>query len=147
MHPTVRRVRRNGNLLLRNLDTLVPALIWVSVVRLGLSCSAYNIIRGCFVRRVDGLSSAARASEARRVAWAVRHASRLVPFASCLTQALTCQIMLSRRAIGSTIHVGARRDDSQSFAAHAWLSCNDAILLGGNARSVNAYVTLAEYRT
>jgi len=67
------------------------------------------------------------------VAWAVRLASRYVPRATCLTQALTAQMLLSWAGIEGTLHIGVRMDPD--FAAHAWVECGGRILVGGTVES------------
>lgn len=66
----------------------------------------------------------------RRVAWAVVTASRYVPQATCLTQALAARSMFSRRGVPSGLHIGVGRDDAGAFAAHAWLDCAGEVLIG-----------------
>ncbi len=61
---------------------------------------------------------------------AVRQASVVVPASSCLTEALTTQIMLGRRGLRSTLRIGVRRD-GEALEAHAWLERGGAVLVGG----------------
>lgn len=69
---------------------------------------------------------------AQRVARMVRNGARLIPRASCLTQALSAQILLSRAGIGSRLSFGVKTLKSdQPFAAHAWLECQGQVILGG----------------
>jgi hypothetical protein len=56
------------------------------------------------------------------VGWAVTRVAAYFPFlAMCLAQALAARAMLSRRGIGSTLHVGVARSGAAPFEAHAWL--------------------------
>lgn len=139
-------ISRTGQLLRKNFRFLLEAFFWVVVVRLGLTCSSYSVLRTQFARTVDQ-PSVSEVNDAARLAWAVHHAARLVPAATCLTQALACQIILSRRSISSTLHIGAIRSPSTKFSAHAWLTQGGKVLLGGTQQSLEAYSRLAEYRT
>jgi hypothetical protein len=55
-----------------------------------------------------------------RLEWAVLAASRFVPRATCLTQALALQRLLSRSGYRSSVQIGVRLTDGR-FAAHAWV--------------------------
>lgn len=59
----------------------------------------------------------------------IRRVSRLVPGATCLTQAVAGQILLQRNGYHATLRLGVR-SGVQSFAAHAWLEQNGRRILG-----------------
>jgi len=65
------------------------------------------------------------------IVWAVRAVTRYVPRATCLTQALASQILLSRRGHASRLHIGVARDEKEDFHAHSWLESQGVIVLGG----------------
>lgn len=71
----------------------------------------------------------------RMVASTILHVNRRLPWSClCLARALTGKLVLARRGIDSTLHLGvAKRGDTME--AHAWLSCADAIVLGGTEHS------------
>jgi len=84
-------------------------------------------------------------AKARREAWecahAVSRAARLVPRASCLTQALALQRLLSRRGLESSLFLGVDRAGQPSetprlrakgFEAHAWVEWRGRVLIGGD---------------
>ena len=54
-----------------------------------------------------------------RLVWAVRAASRRLPGASCLTQSLALQCLLTRAGHRSQIHIGVTKDRQAGFQAHA----------------------------
>ncbi len=81
----------------------------------------------------------------RVVAWAVAATARLVPGASCLTQAMAGQAMLARRGIASEVRISLPRDAAAGLAPHAWLQCGSTILLGGTQAEARAHRTLAIY--
>jgi hypothetical protein len=74
------------------------------------------------------------------VGLAVTRASRLVPRATCLPQALTAMWLLGRRGHPATMRIGVKRGESGSFIAHAWVECSDRIVVGGP--SVQGYSVL-----
>jgi len=67
----------------------------------------------------------------RRLAWAVTIASRYVPRATCLTQALAAQALLERAGHESRIEIGVAKDANQEFEAHAWVTCANQVVIGG----------------
>jgi hypothetical protein len=64
---------------------------------------------------------------------AVRLASHYVPRATCLTQALTAQMLLNWAGIEAKTLIGVRRNEK--FEAHAWVECGGRVLVGGAAES------------
>jgi hypothetical protein len=72
---------------------------------------------------------------ARRVGRAVGIASRNLPFdPACLSRAMAAKLMLAWRGSGSSLVIGAGRDDG-TMILHAWLESGGAIVTGGRGRS------------
>ena len=59
----------------------------------------------------------AQIDEVWNCAHAVRHAARLVPFASCLTQAMVLQLVLARRGYCGAICIGVNRSKARVSSA------------------------------
>lgn len=130
----IRRLRRRDGVL------LARALGAVLRVRLHLLRNAHHDLRRLIESYPLLLSGSAEAPRAdlAEVAWSVRNAARLVPGATCLTQASAGQLLLARRGYGTTIRlsVPVRAAASGTLAPHAWLMAGDTIVMGG---------TVAEY--
>ena len=62
--------------------------------------------------------------------WAVKVASRYVPRATCLTQAVAVQALLAQAGRDSHVEIGVAKDAGK-FEAHAWVVCGDRIVIGG----------------
>src|SRR5260370_32103219 len=81
------------------------------------------------LRVTAGETSAGRvtAAEADEVSRAIARAARHVPFrAACLQQAFAALLMLRRRGLSATIHLGlARLSGAGDLAAHAWSRCGE----------------------
>ncbi|TIL65439.1 MAG: lasso peptide biosynthesis B2 protein [Mesorhizobium sp.] len=109
---------------------LARCVVVVAAVRLGLTLFSFNRVR----RLVTGLDAreAASVADLRRVAWGVAAAARLVPHASCLTQALSGQYLLARQGNASRIRIGIAQDTGAELKAHAWLMSGNQIVLGGS---------------
>lgn len=114
--------------------TLLSKALWVVVlVRLGLSLLPFRFLR----RMITGLRNGTLRSDSRtpaRLAWAVAKTSRLVPWATCLTQALATQVLLTRTGYQGVLHIGVAFDDAHELKAHAWLECQGCIIIGGNGQ-------------
>ncbi len=54
------------------------------------------------------------------------------PFDNCLVRAVALRMLLARRDIPTDLHIGARKDERGHFAAHAWLTYQGTILVGGD---------------
>jgi hypothetical protein len=76
-----------------------------------------------------------RRPPAERVAWAVEAVSRRIPQATCLTQALSAQLLLRRFGYDSRLCLGVARTARGEFRAHAWLERDGAVLIGGTELS------------
>jgi hypothetical protein len=83
-------------------------------------------------RRLAALVSkgAARRSVGQLV-WAVTAASRYIPDATCLPQALALQALLAHSGHSSRVEIGVAKDEAHLLEAHAWVTCGDQVVIGG----------------
>ena len=114
----------------------------VAATRLGLSLLSYRTLKR-WLPRDTGATSAGN-DEVHRVSWGVRNAARVVPGASCLTQALSAQYLLARAGHRSQIQVGVAQDAKGQVLAHAWLISNGRVVVGGSSRDIQRYKFLAD---
>jgi hypothetical protein len=80
--------------------------------------------------------STSQFEQASIVGWAIRAAATRLPWQStCLIEAIAAGAMLRRAGIPVTLHLGVAKDESsrEGFAAHAWLSVGEAIIVGDRA--------------
>jgi hypothetical protein len=68
-----------------------------------------------------------------RIAWAVGAASRYVPTATCLSQALAAQVLLARHGHPASLRIGVARGAAGRLEAHAWIESRGRIVIGGTA--------------
>ena len=110
----------------------IKACTLVGIIRLGLSLLPFltlkNILRviGPSIARVDE-----KLSEDHLV-WAVAAASRLIPKATCLTQALAIQLFLKQSGREAHVHIGVDDGDGGRLDAHAWVESRGKVLFGGS---------------
>lgn len=121
---------------------LLRCLPVVAVTKLGLVLLSYRTLKQWIPDRVP--AGAATIDHLRRTAWGVRNAARLVPGATCLTQALAAQFLLARAGHRSQIRIGVAKDLDGRFLAHAWLISDGRVLLGGTSRELRRYTALAD---
>lgn len=113
---------------------LPRALAAVAFVRLCVRFLPLRIWERATARRLrSGPSPSENApATAQDIAWAVRHVSRVVPGATCLTQALAAQLLLSRRGYASRLRIGVARAPGDGLRAHAWLESGGLVVIGGS---------------
>ncbi|HEX7005152.1 MAG TPA: lasso peptide biosynthesis B2 protein [Trueperaceae bacterium] len=74
---------------------------------------------------------------------AVARASRLVPGATCLTQALALQRLLRRQGQDSRVEIGFIGGGETAVEGHAWLVCGERVVIGGtNSKNFTRTMTL-----
>ena len=79
---------------------------------------------------------------AQRLAWAVQTTSRRIPGASCLTQALSLQLLLRRSGVASSLKIGvARAARGEGYVAHAWLEAGPRVLIGAGELERYAFLS------
>jgi hypothetical protein len=77
------------------------------------------------------LGSADRSS-AERIAWSLAVASRYLPAATCLAQALAAQVLLGRYGYPACLRIGVVKSQEGRLEAHAWVECQARIVIGGS---------------
>ncbi len=108
---------------------LFEALPLVVRIRLALSVRSFQHVRVTYPGTVNGRTPNVEL-EPVRVAQAVRRASRWVPAASCLTQALATRVLLARHGHASTLRFGVAKNARGALEAHAWVEHGDRVLIG-----------------
>jgi hypothetical protein len=103
------------------------AVMLVGAVRLTLVVLPYRALRLLFRRNSLAAKTQEEISPARLV-WAVRAASRIIPGATCLTQALSLQLLMCSYGRPSRVQIGVAKN-GEGFQAHAWVEHAGTILL------------------
>lgn len=121
---------------------LLPiALPVVAIVRIALMCVGYPSLTAWLPH-----SAGHRPSPwVDAIARAVHRTARLVPGATCLTQAVAVRLLLASIGHQSWIRIGVRRDDDGCFKAHAWLlDGRNRIVIGGSRAELAGFRPLAD---
>jgi hypothetical protein len=117
-------------------DVLMLATAWLLVARARLALWLLpwpRLMKAASPRRPTRMLPPA----AERLAWAVRAASRFVPRATCLAQALALNEWLHRQGLESIVQIGVSSGEGH-FAAHAWVEHDGRPLLS-SAREIERY--------
>jgi Transglutaminase-like superfamily len=111
----------------------VKALLLLGIVRVGLWLLPFQTLMRLFAHMTRAHAALQDGDHAgmQQVIWAVTVASQYVPAATCLTQALATQVLLSRRGHPASLHIGVARSDTGDFLAHAWVECQGKVVIGG----------------
>jgi hypothetical protein len=112
---------------------LITSLVLLGIVRVGLWLLPFHTLRHLLAHTAREVAWARGGDQAsvNQVARAVTVASRYVPAASCLTQALATQVLLSHRGHQASLRIGVARGDVGEFQAHAWVECQGKVVIGG----------------
>jgi Transglutaminase-like superfamily len=78
-----------------------------------------------------------------KLTWAVDVMSKYTINATCLTRALSAQILLARYNYLSTVKIGVFKDKGE-FEAHAWLEKDKQIILGESEREYVPILKMGE---
>jgi hypothetical protein len=110
---------------------LVKSALLLGVVGLGLWLLPFQTLRRLLARLTHRTTLLHEETSITRVAWAVTVASRYVPAATCLTQALTTQVLLGQQGHAATLRIGVARSEGGHLQAHAWVEYQGRVVIGG----------------
>ncbi len=120
----------------------------IVLVRLGLWITTYQRVRAFLVRSCPSSPQPEREVTVQRIVHAVERMARKVPDASCLTQSISAQALLSWKGIPTTISLGLRKVASgDSLDAHAWLTWNGHVVLQGDEEALEAFKRILDLPT
>lgn len=118
---------------------LLEAALLLMLVRLCLPFG--GLLRTLrFLRRAEPLLARPQGLSAQQISGMVMCAARRCPFGStCLTRALTANLLLVSSGLESRLCIGAGRNEQGNFEAHAWLESNRQVILGGTEEDVSRF--------
>lgn len=124
---------------------LVKTIFVVALVRLGLWFLSFKTLRSIVARfeEAHGRFSTQAPESLDRLTWALKIAGAFVPAATCLTQALAAKLVLCRNGYRPILRIGATKDESGNFLAHAWLEHDGRIVIG-NLPDLYRYISFPE---
>jgi Transglutaminase-like superfamily len=120
--------------------------IWVllAVTRSGLFLLPFPTLRKVLSLISPLIAGGGEAWSEDLLVWAVGAASRYVPRATCLAQALAIQLVLKQSGRPASIHIGVNGVEGDHLDAHAWVESQGRILIGGSDLSRYTHLTSLE---
>lgn len=118
---------------------LRKAFMTVAMCRAALWLAPFERVRRWAAAKGPDLDSA----PVEKLVWSVKAAARRIPASTCLVQALALQRLMSQSGRASTLEIGVAKNSGR-FAAHAWLTHEGRVLIGGGA---GEYAPLAAWKS
>jgi hypothetical protein len=119
---------------------LVRALLTLGVARLIIWLLPFRTVRKLLTPRRLGARSPTITTE--RVQWAVEHAQRVIPDATCLPQAVTAEALLTRAGHPVQLRIGVMKTAAGKFLAHAWAESEGRIVVGDLPKGLGEFAHL-----
>jgi hypothetical protein len=113
---------------------LLMRAFWALVrITLGLRTIPWRTLQGRLLKLANRRPRCAptQRPSAQRIGWAVHVASRYVPKAGCLPQALAAQFLLTRYGYPVRLQIGIAKNEDGKFEAHAWVTYESGVIIGG----------------
>ena len=111
---------------------LIRASAWLGVARLRLTLTSFQKLSERLSHDAPGIRADPDPEFLRRVGVAVGAAANNVPWrADCFPQAIAACLLLKRKGLASKIHLGVEKSGEGGIAGHAWLTCGDVVVTGG----------------
>jgi len=76
-----------------------------------------------------------------QIRWAMHHAQRVIPKATCLPQAVAAEALLTRGGLPAHLQIGVKKTPDGKLTAHAWVESDGRIVVG-YLRDLDAYTRL-----
>ena len=114
---------------------LLLAASLLIIVRISLFAFPFKML----IKRIESLQNkkqtyrATQMFSCENIGWAVRVASRYMPFAKCLTQALAVKLLLIWQACPGQLCIGVSKNNDGMLEAHAWVESDGQIVIGGQS--------------
>ena len=131
-------VRKFVRLPARERAVLTRAIITLGAARLATWILPFPVGRRLLVgKRRSSTPTVTR----DQITWAMAHAQRVVPRATCLPQALAAEALLTRGGLAADLQIGVMKTNAGRLLAHAWVESDGRIVVG-NLPELGAYTRL-----
>lgn len=109
----------------------IHAVTWLFMARLMVLIIPFRRLANWSASKNDAQASAPP-ELIERISFAVSAAANNVPWrADCFPQSIAASKLLKRYGYSSTIHLGVANDGEATIAGHAWLTCGETVVTGG----------------
>ena len=123
---------------------LTKTLLFVWIVRMALWTFPFRVVQRLMRRLEASLAAPSGQCEysIALIVWAVSVASRYVPSATCLTQAMVTRFLLGCSGHESIVRIGVARTDTGKFQFHAWVESNGNVVIGDTPSMLKEFTPL-----
>ena len=123
---------------------LVRAAGWLAFARILLVVMPFRHLSARLSATSDSTQIEPDQDLLQKITYAVSAAANNVPWRSdCFPQTIATRMLLKRVGYASTIHFGVERGGEDAIAGHAWLTCGETIVIGGE--KVGRYVEMHRF--
>ena len=124
----MQRVKRFLRLSRTERTLLLQSAFSILAVRLALRFLSVERVQALACRWAGRATAPFRSD---RIVWAVEAAARNIPASSCLSKALAAQALFTRHGYASQFMIGVAKNEACRLEAHAWITCQEQIMIGG----------------
>jgi hypothetical protein len=111
---------------------LLHATLWLAMARITLFVMPFRKLAASLSRGQNAAGSTPDPELLERIGYAVGAAAGNVPWRSdCFPQSIAGWMLLKHHGYNSTIHLGVKRVGDGALEGHAWLTCGDVVVTGG----------------
>lgn len=109
------------------------AMLLLGTTRLGLWLLPFQTLRRLLERfaEMPVRSQGTEPVSKYKLVRAVERAGHYMPASTCLTLALTAQLLLVRQGYPAVLRIGVVKGDRGRIDAHAWVESEDEVVIGG----------------
>jgi hypothetical protein len=126
------KLRRFRALECRDKWMLLHASVWLAMARIMLLVMSFKKLAAVLSDEQQAERGDPDPELLERIGFAVRTAAANVPWRSdCFPQSIAAWMLLRHHGYGSTIHLGVERSGTDDLLGHAWLTCGETVVTGG----------------
>lgn len=114
---------------------LLHAAASLACARLMITALSFRRLSACLSSGEDAARRESDPEVLYRIGRAVSFAANNVPWrAGCFPQVIATRMLLRRYGYASCIHLGVARIGDDELAGHAWITCGETVVIGGELR-------------
>lgn len=138
----MKRIGKFVRLPIADKGLIISALLTLGAVRVGLWVLPFRALQVVLSRLENAKKNTEKVRiSGERVVWAIKVSSFVIPAATCLVQALSAKLLLTRRGYRPVLRIGVAKNKNGQLEAHAWVENEGQVVLG-EVRDRSRYTSL-----
>ena len=114
---------------------LLHAVARLACARIMIAALSFRRLSACLSGAEDATRLESDPEVLYRIGRAVSFAANNVPWrADCFPQVIAARMLLRRYGYTSCIHLGVARIGDDELTGHAWITCGETVVIGGELR-------------